>query len=63
MPATVRLNKEEEKSIREKCIEINKILIKKERPPMRESELVHAVLKMSIQHTKVNEKGELYIDV
>lgn len=62
MPTTVRLSKDEEKKIREKCIEINKLLIGANRIPCRESELVHKLLEISLRSVKVDEEGELYLE-
>ncbi len=63
MPATVRLNAEEEKALRNKCIEINKLLIKKEKMPLRESELIHIILEKTIRCVKLDQNGEVFIDV
>lgn len=63
MPATLRLTKEEQKQLREKCIEINKLLISNEKIPMQESELAHKILLKSIRYVKINKEGELIIDI
>jgi hypothetical protein len=63
MPTTLRLTKEEEKNLREKCIEINKILVSQGQLPMRESELAHKILKKTIKHVKVEKDGEMIINV
>lgn len=57
MTTNVRLTKDEEKEIREKTININKLLINSNRMPMRESELIHAILKIGIRAIKIDEKG------
>lgn len=62
MPATLRLTKEEQKQLREKCIEINKLLISREMPPLQESELAHKILLKSIRYVKLNRDGVLIID-
>ena len=62
MPVTLRLTKEEQKLLRIKCIEINKILIKAELPPMRESELAHEILLESIRYARVGKNGKVIID-
>ena len=59
---SVRLSKGEKEKLNKKAIEINKILIKKEKSPLRESEIIHKILELSITYVKINEKGELYID-
>lgn len=63
MPTTVRLTDEEQEKIRKKCIDINKLLISKEKTPMRESELVHLILEKTITCVKVDKEGGIYIDV
>lgn len=63
MPSTLRFTKSEEKDLFDKCIEINKVLISKEKPPIRESELAHFLLEESVKITKINTKGELYLDL
>lgn len=62
MADTLRLTKEEQRELTKKCIEINKILIKKELPPIRESELAHKILEKTIRYMKVNKNGELEIE-
>lgn len=61
MPATLRLTKEEQKQLREKCIEINKLLIAREMPPLQESELAHEILSKTIRYVKLSKNGELII--
>lgn len=63
MPATLRFTKREEKDLYNKCREINKILVNNENPPIKESELVHIILKEAIKAVKVNKSGEIYIDI
>ena len=62
MPATLRLNKWEEKVSREKCIEFNKILIKANKMPLKESELMHHLLKMCLDNVKIDDDGEIYLE-
>ncbi len=61
MPTNVRLSKTEEKQAREKCIEINKILVNNGYPPVRESELIHKILEKTLPYVKANIKGEINI--
>ncbi len=63
MADNLRLTKEEQKSLREKSIEINKILINMELPPYKESELAHKILELSIRYVKASKKGELFLDL
>lgn len=59
MPITVRLNKVEEKEAIKKCLEINKLLISKEKRLIKESELVHFILENCIKNVQVDEKFNL----
>jgi hypothetical protein len=63
MVTAVRLTEEEQEALRKKCIEINKLLIKNNKMPLRESELVHEILTKTITYVDVNIKGEITIDV
>lgn len=62
MPATVRMSKEEEKKIREKCIEFNKILIAGNLMPYKESELVHKILEIALSNVKMNKQGSMFFE-
>lgn len=62
MPRTLRLTDEEQESLRKKCIEINRLLIKAGKEPMRDSELAHKILKKSIPCVRLGESGELIMD-
>lgn len=61
MPATIRLSNSEQEEIRQKCIEINKLLVKRGMPPMRGSELVHKILEKSVPCVQVDAKGEVVL--
>lgn len=50
MPMTLRLSDEEQENLRKKAIEINSILIKKGLQPLRDSQLLHEILKESIEY-------------
>jgi len=63
MASNVRLNDGEQDAIRKKCIEINKLLIGNNKEPLKDSELVHKILELSISYVKVNSKGEIFLDV
>ena len=58
----LRLSKTEDELIRKKCIEVNKILVSKEKAPLKESELAHFILENTISLVKVNNSGILIID-
>jgi hypothetical protein len=63
MPATLRLSNSEQEAIRQKCIEINKLLIKRGSQPVRDSELAHFVIDRAIEFVQVNLQGELEIEI
>lgn len=57
----LRLNDEEVESVREKAIEINKKLIRLEKEPIKDSELMHVILKLGTKNIIVNKDGEFEI--
>ena len=63
MATNVRLSDKEQEAIRKKCIEINKLLIKNNREPLKDSELVHKILDLSIAYINIDGKGEFYLDL
>lgn len=63
MPKTVRLTQNEQEKIRKKNIEINKLLVAKDKAPMQESELVHFILEKTISYVKVDKDGEVFLDL
>ncbi|MDP2746600.1 hypothetical protein [Pseudomonas sp.] len=63
MPATLRLTNAEQELLRKKCIEINKLLIKQGRQPIRDSELAHFLLEKSVGYVEISESGELKLDL
>lgn len=62
MPATIRLSNAEQEAIRQKCIEINKLLVKRGQTPMRDSELVHKILEKSVGCAQVDAEGEVVLE-
>lgn len=62
MAATLRLTKEEQKKAELKCREINKILIKNEMSPLKESELLHLVISIGLDRLKIDKKGKTSIE-
>ena len=63
MGKTVRLSDAETEAVRQKAVEINKLLIKQGLQPLRDSELVHKILEKSVPYAQLNTKGEIVIDV
>lgn len=63
MPATLRLTNAEQELLRKKCIEINKLLIKQGRQPIRDSELAHFLLEKSVGYVEISESGELKLEL
>ena len=63
MAITLRLTKEEQRLIREKCIEINKLLVAQGLAPLKDSELTHKILTKSVRYTKLTKDGEIIIDM
>lgn len=62
MPATLRLSNLEQEALRQKCIEINKLLIKKGRQPLKDSELAHFILDKATNMVQVDADGDLKIE-
>lgn len=62
MPTNVRLTNDEQEAVRKKCIEINKLLVAKGLQPLRDSELVHAILPQAIEKTRVTASGKIVLD-
>ena len=62
MPISMRFTKSEQELLRKKCIELNKELITKGQLPIRESELAHKLLDISIRYAKIGVSGQMIID-
>ncbi|MBW8456366.1 MAG: hypothetical protein K0M52_19550 [Pseudomonas sp.] len=62
MPTNVRLTQSEQEALRQKAIEINKLLIKQGRQPLRDSELVHKILEKSLAYAQLTSEGEIVIE-
>ncbi len=62
MPTNIRLTKVEQEGIRQKAIEINKLLVKRGLEPMKDSELAHIILEKAIDHVHLNDRGEVVIE-
>jgi len=63
MSKLLRLSESEQEAIRLKAIEINKLLVKRGLPPLKDSELTHKILELSISYTRLNPEGELFLDL
>lgn len=61
MATNVRLTHNEQESLRQKAIEINRLLVKQGRQPLRDSELVHKILEKSIACVHVDANGDIQI--
>lgn len=62
MAKTVRLSDEEQELIRKKAVILNKRLMDKNKQPLRDSELVHAVIQLALDKIEVSASGELILD-
>ncbi len=63
MPSTLRLKDSEQEALRRKCVEINKILINNDHPPMSDSELAHVALELTLKHLKADKDGRIFVDL
>lgn len=59
MPTNIRLTQQEQEQLRQKAIEINKLLVKQGRQPLRDSELVHKILEKSLAYAQLTSSGEV----
>jgi len=57
----IRLNAGEIEAVRNKCIDINKKLIRLEKEPLKDSELVHKILELGLKNISVSKDGNLEI--
>lgn len=62
MAINLRLSDWEQNELRKKCTEINKLLIKENKEPMKDSELAHAILKKAITNVKLDKNNNIYIE-
>lgn len=62
MVQSVRLSESEQEQIRQKAIDINKLLVKKGQQPLRDSELVHKMLELSMTCLTIAPDGKLVFD-
>ncbi len=61
MSKMLRLTKDENKALESRSIEINKALVKMEKAPLKDSELLHKVLIEAIERIDVDKSGQIYI--
>lgn len=62
MPATLRLTDWEQEQLRKKCTDFNKLLIKADKEPLRDSELAHELLKIAINGCRLDKNNNIYIE-
>lgn len=61
MAQMLRLNDKEKELLRNKAVELNKILINKKLEPVKDTELAHIVLEQGIDLVEITESGKLII--
>jgi len=59
----LRLKDSEEEALRKKSVEINRKLLSMGLEPLKDSEIIHEVLRKGISQLEVDTKGNLYIEV
>lgn len=57
----IRLNAWEIEELRNKCVDINKKLIRLDKEPLKDSELVHKILELGLKNISVSKEGEIEI--
>ncbi|ENX15453.1 hypothetical protein F889_02914 [Acinetobacter colistiniresistens] len=62
MSKTVRLTDAEQEAIRKKAVAINKKLMEKNKQPMKDSEIVHAVLDLALEKINIGSSGALILE-
>jgi|UPI00065FF3B6 mobilization protein bmgB len=61
MATTMRINDLEQEAIRKKAIELNKRLVEAGKAPVKDSELVHAILIKSIKSAYLDSEYKIQI--
>lgn len=61
MATSLRIKDGEQEKIRKKCIEINKILVRHEKAPLKDSELVHILLDLALDNCEISKNGEIIL--
>ena len=57
----IRLNAWEIEELRNKCVDINKKLIRLDKEPLKDSELAHKILELGLKNISVSKDGEIEI--
>ena len=60
MAQMLRLNEREKELLRNKAVEINKVLINKKLEPVKDTELAHIVLEQGIELIEITESGKMF---
>ena len=58
----MRLSDEEQEAIRIKAVALNKKLMEKNKQPLRDSEVVHAVISLALEKISVGASGNLILE-
>ncbi len=61
MPTNIRLTTAEQEVLRKRGIEINRELVRRGLQPLKESEIVHAVLEDAISGMELNAEGKVVL--
>lgn len=61
MASQLRLKAPEQEKIRKKAIDINKLLVREGKEPLKDSELVHIILDLGLDMVEINRKGEVVL--
>ena len=61
MAQMLRINDREKELLRNKAVEINKVLINKKLEPVKDTELAHIVLEQGIELIEITESGKIII--
>lgn len=60
---TLRLKAHEMEQVRKKSLEINKLLLDSGQPPIMDSKLIHRAISQAIPRMKLNEYGDVVLDL
>jgi len=63
MGKTVRLSESEQEALRNKAIEINKLLVKKGFSPLTDTQLLHQILDKSIPYAQMSVDGTILLNI
>ncbi|MCH7341477.1 mobilization protein [Acinetobacter higginsii] len=62
MSKTVRLTDAEQEAVRKKAVALNKKLMERNKQPMKDSEVVHAVIELALEKLNVGSSGTLILE-